>query len=156
MSHLEPPAALSALDFLIGRFQGEGNFARGETTFAKQVVGRWEVGGHFLSLSMTASYRVKNAIADVHHAMAVVGVDAASGDLEARVFTDGGQVLEHRLRVELDRILFRDRVPHETRAQQARKILLRTPYGYDEMLEVDRRGEGFETYSVVRLRRTSA
>jgi hypothetical protein len=156
MSHVDPPAALSALEFLIGRFRGEGTFEQGGTTFEKEVIGHWEAGGHFLSLSMTASYRVEGAIVDVHHAIAVVGVDPASGDLEARVFTDGGQVLEHRLRVEPDRILFPDRVPHEARARQARKILRPTPEGYDETLEIDRRGEGFETYSVVRLRRTFA
>jgi len=154
MSHVDPPAALSALEFLIGCFRGEGTFEGGRTTIEKQVVGRREVGGHFLSLSMTASYRVGDSIVDVHHAMAVVGVDATSGDLEARVFTDGGEVLEHRLRVEPDRVLFPDRVPHEARARQARKILQPTAEGYDEMLEIDRAGEGFETYSRVRLRRT--
>lgn len=153
MSHVDPPVALGALGFLVGRFHGEGRFERGATTFEKQVVGQWEVGGHFLSLSMTASYRVEDVVADVHHALALVGVDPASGDLEAHVFTDGGQVLEHRLRLEADRLSFRDRVPHEAHAREARKILLRTAYGYDETLEVDRGGDGFETYSVVRLRR---
>jgi hypothetical protein len=155
VSHFAPPPILSALDFLIGRFRGEGTFENGATTFDKQVVGRWEVGGHFLSLSMTAAYRFEDAIADVHRAMALVGVDSASGELEAHVFTDGGRVHQHRLRVEHDRVWFGDRVPHETRARQARKILRPTPYGYDETLEVDRSGERFEPYSFVRLRRTS-
>lgn len=153
MSHVDPPAALGTLGFLVGRFHGEGRFQRGAVTFEKEVVGRWEVGGHFLSLSMVASYRVEDVVADVHQALALVGVDPASGDLQAHVFTDGGQVLEHRLRLDADRLSFHDRVPHETRAKQARKTLVRTAYGYEETLEVDRDGDGFETYSVVRLRR---
>jgi hypothetical protein len=152
VSHVEPPTALSALGFLIGRFRGEGKFERGKTSFEKQVVGRWEAGGHFLSLSMSAAYRVHDSIADVHHALAVVGLDAARAGLAARVFTDGDEVFELPLSVTLDRIWFRDRAPHETAARQARKILLRTTDGYQETLEVDR-GSGFEPYSLVRLRR---
>ena len=151
MSHVDPPRSLGALDFLIGRFHGEGRFERGRTTYSKDVVGRWEVGGHFLSLSMMASYRVENRIADVHHAMAVVGVEPATGVFAARVFTDGGEVLEHRLLIDLDRVTFHDRVPHETRAQGARKTLVRTPYGYEETLELERAEDRFEIYSIVRL-----
>ena len=152
MSHVDPPAALDALVFLIGRFRGEGRFERAGTTFEKQVFGRWEAGGHFLSLSMTAAYRVHDSVADVHHALAVVGLDAARAGLAARVFTDGDEMFELPLSVGLDRISFRDRAPHETAAREARKTLLRTPDGYQETLEVDR-GSGFETYSLVRLRR---
>ncbi|MGH7899955.1 MAG: hypothetical protein ACREQQ_18505 [Candidatus Binatia bacterium] len=153
MSHVDPPAALDAVGFLVGRFRGHGRFRRGQTVFEKDVVGRWEVGGHFLSLSMTASYRVADAVADVHHALAVIGCDHASGDLEARVFTDGGGVFEHRLIVDRGRIAFRDRVPHEVRAAEARTTLVVTPDGYEESLEITRGGERFEPYSFVRLLR---
>jgi hypothetical protein len=152
MSHVAPPPSLGALGFLVGRFRGEGTLQRG-ATFEKDVVGRWEVAGHFLSLSMSASYRVNDRVMDVHHAMALVGVERGSGAFQAHVFTDGGEILEHRLIVEDGRITFGDRVPHESRARVARKILLRTPYGYDETLEIDRDGGGFETYSFVRLER---
>src|SRR2546423_14032228 len=70
MSHVDPPAILGTLGFLVGRFHGEGKFQRGGVTVAKDVIGRWEVGGHFLSLSMTALYRLRDAVADIHHAMA--------------------------------------------------------------------------------------
>jgi hypothetical protein len=153
MSHIDPPKALGALGFLVGRFHGEGEFQRGGVTVAKEVFGRWEVGGHFLSLSMTASYRLRDAVADVHHAMAVVGAGRSLGELHAHVFTDVGEVLEHRLVIEPDRVTFRDRVPHEARARGARKTLVRTSYGYEEMLEVERDEDRFERYSVVRLHR---
>ncbi|HSD10736.1 MAG TPA: hypothetical protein VLF14_07115 [Candidatus Binatia bacterium] len=153
MSHVDPPPILGALGFLVGRFRGEGTFERGATTFEKDVVGRWEVAGHFLSISMSASYRSNDRVMDVHHAMALVGVERRSGAFQAYVFTDGGEILEHRLVVEADRVSFDDRVPHESRARVARKILVRTAYGYDETLEIDREGGGFETYSFVRLER---
>jgi hypothetical protein len=155
MSHLEPsPSDRATLGFLVGRFTGEGALGKGVTRVSKQVVGRWEVGGHFLSLAMTASYLVGEEVADVHHALAVVGVmTRPDGSLDARVFTDSGQIYGHRLVVESGRVSFRDRVPHEIRASEARKILVATEYGYEETLEVDRGGQGFERYSVVRLRR---
>ena len=153
MSHVDPPAILGTLGFLVGRFHGEGKFQRGGVTVAKDVIGRWEVGGHFLSLSMTAAYRLRDAVADVHHAMAVVGAGRSLGELHAHVFTDVGEVLEHHLVIEADRVTFRDRVPHEARARGARKTLVRTPYGYEEMLEVEREDLRFEVYSVVRLER---
>jgi len=153
MSHIDPAPSLGALGFLVGRFRGEGTLQRGATTFEKDVVGRWEVAGHFLSLCMSASYRVNDRVMDVHHAMALVGVERGSGAFRAHVFTDGGEILEHRLVVEAGRVSFGDRVPHESRARVARKILLRTPYGYDETLEIDRGSGGFETYSFVKLER---
>jgi hypothetical protein len=153
MSHVDPPVALGLLGFLVGQFHGEGWFQRGKTTFAKDVFGRWEVAGHFLSVSMSASYRVNDRVVDVHHALAVVGLERPSGAFQAHVFTDGGGVFEHRLLVEADRVSFDDRVPHESRASVARKILVRTSCGYDETLEIDRDGGGFETYSFVRLER---
>jgi hypothetical protein len=154
MSHVDPSPDLATLGFLVGRFEGEGSLGRGATRVSKHVVGRWEVGGHFLSLAMTASYLVNQTLADVHHALAVVGVvTRPDGSLEARVFTDGGEIYEHRLVVEAGRLSFRDRVPHEVRASEARKILVPTDYGYDETLEIDRDGRGFERYSLVRLRR---
>ena len=154
MSHVDPSPDLATLGFLVGRFTGEGSLGQGVTQVSKQVVGRWEVGGHFLSLAMTASYLVNQRLADVHHALAVVGVvTRPDGSLEARVFTDGGEIYEHQLVVEPGRVSFRDRVPHEIRASEARKILVPTDYGYDETLEIDRDGRGFERYSLVRLRR---
>ncbi len=153
MSHVDPPVALGRLGFLVGRFHGEGRFQGGRTTFAKDVFGRWEAAGHFLSLSMSASYRVNDRVVDVHHALAVGGLERRSGVFRAHVFTDGGEILEHRPLVGADRVSFDDRVPHESRARAARKILVPTSYGYDETLEVDRDGEGFESYSFVRLDR---
>ena len=82
MSHLEPPPALAALGFLVGRFQGEGRFEQAGTTFEKEVVGRWEAGGHFLALSMTASYRVRDAIADVHKPREKGSSDELKGAME--------------------------------------------------------------------------
>jgi len=153
MGHVDPSPHLGSLAFLVGRFRGEGRFRRGATSYSKDVVGRWEVGGHFLSLSMTASYRVEDRVADVHHALAIVGVERPGDAVAAHVFTDGGEVFEHRLVLQGDRITFGDRVPHETRARGARKTLVRTPYGYDETLELESEEDRFEVYSVVRLER---
>jgi hypothetical protein len=153
MSHVAPPPSLGNLGFLIGCFRGRGTLEGGATAIEKDVVGRWEVGGHFLSLTMSASYRVNDQVMDVHRALAVVGVEPTSGAFQAHVFTDGGEILEHQLVVETGRVSFDDRVPHESRARFARKILVPTPYGYDETLEIDRGAGGFETYSLLRLER---
>lgn len=153
MSHIAPPPALEAIQFLVGRFRGHGRFEGGTITYEKEVFGRWEAGGHVLALSMKAAYREDDDVADVHEAMAVVGADRTSGGLQAHVFTDGGIVFEHRLELGPDRVSFRDRVPHEIRAKEARKILLPTAYGYEELLQVDRGDARFETYQVVQLKR---
>ncbi len=153
MSHIAPPARLEAIQFLVGRFRGHGRFEGGTITYEKEVFGRWEAGGHFLALSMKASYRDEEVVADIHEAMAVVGADRKSGGLSAHVFTDGGIVFEHQLELAPDRVSFRDRVPHEIRAREARKILMPTSYGYEELLQVDRGDDRFETYQVVQLRR---
>ena len=100
MSHIDPAPSLGALGFLVGRFRGEGTLQRGATTFEKDVVGRWEVAGHFLSLCMSASYRVNDRVMDVHHAMALVGVERGSGAFRAHVFTDGGEILVSRTTAE--------------------------------------------------------
>jgi hypothetical protein len=120
MSHVDASSDLATLGFLVGRFTGEGSLGQGATKVSKQVVGRWEVGGHFLSLAMTASYLVNQTLADVHHALAVVGVmTRPDGSIEARVFTDGGAIYEHRLVVEPGRVSFRDPTPRDPRERGA-------------------------------------
>lgn len=149
---LRSPSGLDSLGFLIGHFRGEGKFSSGGA-FAKEVVGSWEVAGRFLSLRMVASYHVGEEIDDVHHAMVLVGRDPKSREIAARAFTDGGAVVEYRLLVDGDRVTFDDRVPHEVRAQRARKTLERTAEGWREILELDHDGAGkLEPYSVVEMR----
>ncbi|MDA2932584.1 hypothetical protein MYX19_05465 [Nitrospinae bacterium AH-259-F20] len=154
--HEKPSPMLTRLGFLLGHFHGEGTWANRPGRFLKEVIGGWEAGGRFLALRMAATYPLQDGKKDAHQALIIVGVNPSDGRVEAKAYTDGGSIHEYLLTIEGDQVLFADRPPeHGTLGKRARKILLPTPEGYEERLEIDT-GEGlFEPYYEVTLRRIS-
>ena len=76
--------------------------------------------------------------------------------IEARAYSDGGDVHDFQLQLDGDTILF-DELPsaHHT-AQRARKLLRPTATGFEERLEVDC-GEGrFETHYIITMQRVAS
>lgn len=148
-----PREILRRLDFLTGTFRGEGTFAGRRVVFDKRLEGTWEAGGHFLALRMAARYRVGEKVTDEHGALVVVGAAREGAAFEADAYTDSGDRLRYAIEVDSARIVFDDRVPHETRARRARKVLTPTDWGYDEILEIAHDAGAFEAYSRVAMHR---
>ena len=150
----EQPPLLQPLDFLAGRFQGDGTYTKGNRSFRKDVIGAWEAGGQFLSLRMRVIYPLKNGLLDVHEACVMLGCNTTSQQLEARVYTDGGGQVDYQIEWDGQNLSFPDRPPgHQPTARRARKILRPCDNGFEERLEVDFGTGEFEPYSsVVMLR----
>lgn len=148
------PQLLQKLEFLVGRFHGDGSYAKGRRRFHKQVVGVWEAGGQFLSLRMRVVYPLKDALLDVHEACVMLGCNATSQQLEARAYTDGGGLIDYQLSYDGQSLSFPDRPPgHQPKAKRARKILSPHESGFEERLEVDFGAGTFEPYSLVMMQR---
>lgn len=147
---------LQKLQFLLGHFQGDGKFADGTDCCQKEALGSWEANGRFLALRMGVTYPLADGRKDTHTAFAMIGVNPESGDLDARVYTDGGALHDYHLEIEGDAVMFRDRLEahHEVQAARARKILSPTPQGFEERLELDRGTGQFETYYRIPMQRT--
>lgn len=148
------PQLLRQLEFLVGRFQGDGSYSKGGRRFHKEAVGAWEAGGQFLSLRMRVVYPLKDGLFDVHDACVMLGVNAGSQQLEARAYTDGGGLIDYALSWDGQSLAFPDRPPgHQPTAQRARKILSPHESGFAERLEVDFGTGAFEPYSLVMMQR---
>ncbi len=148
------PRLLQRLEFLVGRFQGEGSYSKGSRRFHKDVVGAWEAGGQFLSLRMRVVYPFKDGLLDVHEACVMVGFHATSQQLEARAYTDGGGLVDYELTYDGHSLSFPDRPPeHQSHAKRARKILSPHETGFEERLEVDYGTGAFEPYALVLMQR---
>lgn len=149
---------LHKLHFLLGHFQGEGTFADGTNCFQKELVGAWEVAGRFLALRMGVTYPLVDGHKDTHTALAMIGVHPGTGEITARVYTDGGGMHDYHLEIEGDALCFADRAEahHNVAATRARKILRPTTYGFEERLELDRGSGHFELYYRVPLQRTTS
>jgi hypothetical protein len=147
---------LQQLQFLLGHFQGNGTFADGSECFQKEVVGAWEVAGRFLALRMGVTYPLVDGQKDTHSALAMIGVHPDTGQLTARVYTDGGAMHDYQLEVEGEAVTFADRpeAHHNVAATRARKILRPMAYGFEERLELDRGSGHFEPYYIVPMQRT--
>ena len=149
-----PPSPLQKLEFLVGRFRGDGSYTKGGRRFHKQLVGTWEAGGQFLSLRMRVVYPLKDGLLDVHEACVMLGVNATSHQLEARAYTDGGGLVDYQLSYDGQSLSFPDRPPgHQPKAKRARKILSPHESGFAERLEVDFGTGTFEPYSLVVMQR---
>ena len=149
-----PPQLLRKLVFLVGRFHGDGSYAKGGRRFHKQMVGAWEAGGQFLSLRMRVVYPLKDERLDVHDACVMLGYHAASQQLEARAYTDGGGLVDYQLIYDGQSLSFPDRPPgHQPEAKRARKILSPHESGFAERLEVDFGTGAFESYSLIMMQR---
>ena len=154
----EQDPRLQRLGFLVGHFQGEGQYLKGSRQFQKDVVGAWQAGGQFLSLRMRVTYPLQLELdgrLDVHDAFVVVGINPANKQLEARAYTDGGGMIDYQLEVSGPEIYFPDRLPgHQSqtkalraRKQRARKVLCPHENGFEERLEVDFGTGDYEPYS---------
>ena len=126
---------MSSLSFLIGRFKGSGKILETGETFFKEVEGRWEASGRFISLRQRATYGD-----DVHEALVIVG------ETSALAYRDDGEEKRYSPQWRNNTLLFEDRVPHRARAQAARKRLIPTLVGYREELEITRDGSTYLTY----------
>lgn len=153
--HETASGPLQKLQFLLGHFQGDGKFVDGTDCFQKEALGSWEANGRFLALRMGVTYPLADGRKDTHTAFAVIGVNPDSGELDARVYTDGGALHDYHLELEGDTVMFSDRpeAHHEVQATRARKVLSPTPDGFEERLELDRGTGQFETYYRVPMRR---
>jgi hypothetical protein len=149
-------AHLRPLNFLLGRFRGEGNHCMSPYTFQKELVGTYEAGGRFVALRMDARYPTAGGGQDVHKALVIVGADPSSGAITGRAFTDGGLVHEYAVEQRERSLSFADARPdHSQTWTRARKVLQPTDAGFEERLEVDD-GTGFKTYYAVSMRRLAA
>lgn len=151
-SHRGP---LQDLQFLIGHFHGTSTYADGTGGFVKEMVGHWEVSGRFLGIRMGVTYPLSDGQKDTHTALAVLGVNPDSGDLEGRVYTDGGALHDYHLEMDGDALTFRDRPEghHGVEARRARKIFQPTSYGFEERLELDPGTGQFELYYRIPMQR---
>jgi hypothetical protein len=156
--HHSASGPLRKLQFLLGHFQGDGKFADGTDCFQKEAVGSWEVAGRFLALRMGVTYPLVDGHKDTHTALAMLGVHPDSGEITARVYTDGGAVHDYHLELAGDAVMFADRAEshHHVPATRARKILRPTAYGFEERLELDRGSGHFEPYYIVPMHRTTS
>jgi len=149
-------AHLRPLNFLLGRFRGQGTHCMSRYTFQKELVGSYEAGGRFVALRMDASYPTADGGRDVHKALVIVGADPSSGAITGRAFTDGGLVHEYAVEQREQSLNFADAPPDHSRTwTRARKVLQPTESGFEERLEVDD-GTGFQTYYAISMRRLSA
>ena len=151
--HDKTSVALRQMQFLLGHFEGEGRYADGSAPFHKEVVGTWEVAGRFLALRMGVTYPLADGHKDTHTALLMIGVNPDTGGLEARAYTDGGNVHDYQLGLEGERVVFDDRPSAHAQIQGARKTVQPTADGFEECLEVDRGSGRFEPYYRITMRR---
>lgn len=148
-AHPKPDAHSKALQFLLGRFRGEGHCGSGGYTFQKEVVGTFEAGGRFMALRMAATYPSTDGRKDTHRALVIVGSKPSSGNIAGRAYTDGGAICEYEVEQEGDALSFADAPPDHTREwKHSRKIIKPTNEGFDERLVVDGGGGPFTYYSI--------
>lgn len=153
--HGKPSAHMRPLEFLLGRFRGEGRYVMADYEFRKELVGSFEAGGRFIGLRMDAAYPLADGRTDVHKAFVIVGA-APTGEITAHAYTDGGSVREYTLAHRDGAIDFADVPPgHSSQWKRARKVLRPTETGFEERLEVDDGGGDFAPYYVVTMRKVA-
>lgn len=151
--HGKPSAHMKPLEFLLGHFRGEGQYAMRPYSFQKEVVGSFEAGGRFIGLRMGASYPLADGREDVHRAFVMVGA-APSGAITAHAYTDGGIMREYAVAQHDGAIDFSDIPPgHTSQWPRARKILRPTEFGFEERLEVDDGSGTFKPYYVIAMQK---
>src|SRR5262249_47960716 len=132
---------------------GGGGQGEGSRCFPKGTGGGGEGGGALLPPRMGVTYPLADGRKDTHTAFVAIGVNPTTDHIEARAYTDGGNVHDFHLRLEGDALMFDDRPPGHLGVDRARKILRPTVDGFEERLEVDR-GEGqFEPHYILTMYR---
>jgi NADH:ubiquinone oxidoreductase subunit E len=154
--HDKGSVPLRKLQFLLGHFQGEGREVTQPKTFQKELVGTWEAAGRCIALRMGVTYPLADGRKDTHNAFVAIGVNPTTEGIEARAYTDGGDVHDFQLQLDGDTIMFDERPSAHHTARRSRKILRPTATGFEERLEVDR-GEGrFETHYIITMQRLAS
>jgi hypothetical protein len=146
---------LRRLRFLVGHFQGEGRYATGGETFLKEMVGTWEVSGRCLALRMGVTFPLADGRKDTHSAFVAVGVNPHTDQVEARAYSDGGEVHDYHLRLDGETVCFDDRPASHLQAQRAQKIIRPTADGFTESLELDYGNGRFEPHYTITMRRVT-
>jgi hypothetical protein len=156
------PEGLRTLGFLVGRFEGEGRHAHSDAEFSKQTIGSWEAGGRAISLRMSVAYPLEDGIG-VHHAFVVISETQEPNRATAQIVTDAGATLHREIALEDDgSLVSEDHVPAAARSgaegpvSRARKVLVPTPAGYEEILQVEHPVAGWSRYSHVAMRRNGS
>jgi hypothetical protein len=102
---------------------------------------------------MGVTYPLADGRKDTHAAFVMVGVNPTTGEIEARAYSDGGDIHDFHLQLEGDTVTFDDRPSAHHQARRARKTLRPTADGFEERLEIDR-GEGrFEPFYTIAMHR---
>lgn len=153
--HDQGSVPLRQLRFLLGHFQGEGQYATGSDSFLKEMVGTWEVSGRCLALRMGVTFPLADGRKDTHSAFVAVGVNPTTDQVEARAYSDGGEVHDYHLRLEGDTVRFDDRPASHLQAQRAQKTIRPTADGFEEILELDRGNGRFEPHYTIAMRRVA-
>ena len=154
--HLKPSVDLLPLQFLLGHFRGQGQYAITPYAFHKELIGTPEAGGRFIALRMGVSYPLFDGRTDVHKALVMVGAQQSRERFIAHAYTDAGIFREYLVDESEGRLSFDDLPPgHSNQWRRARKLLCPTPSGFEEHLEVDS-GEGFVPYYTISMRRVDA
>lgn len=154
--HDKGSVPLRKLQFLLGHFQGEGREVTRPEPFQKELMGTWEVAGRCIALRMGVTYPLADGRKDTHSAFVAIGVNPTTEGIEARAYSDGGEVHDFQLQLDGDTIMFDERPSVHHTAQRARKILRPTATGFEERLEVDH-GEGrFETHYIITMQRLAS
>ena len=153
--HLKPSVHLTPLQFLLGHFRGQGEYAMTRYTFHKEVIGTPEAGGRFIALRMGVSYPLVDGRTDVHNALVMVGAQASPDRFIAHAYTDAGIFRQYSVEGTEGGLKFDDLPPgHANQWRRARKVLRPTPAGFEEQLEVDG-GDGFVPYYTISMRRVA-
>jgi hypothetical protein len=151
-AHGNPGAHLKPLQFLLGHFRGEGQYAMTTYAFRKEVIGTMEAGGRFIALRMDVAYPLTDGQHDVHKALVIAGAEPLSGKIAAHAYTDGGLIREYAVQNRKTWLEFEDQPPgHKNDWARARKILQPTASGFEERLEVDAGNGNFTPYYSIQM-----
>ncbi|MGE3538557.1 MAG: (2Fe-2S) ferredoxin domain-containing protein [Candidatus Tectimicrobiota bacterium] len=153
--HEHTSVQLRSLRYLLGHFEGPGLYAEDGGTFYKEMLGGWEAGGRCLALRMGVTYPLPDGRKDIHHAFVVLSVNPQTAGLEARAYSDGGEINDFALTLEGETITFTERPATLHGARHGRKIIRPTADGFEERLELDHGDGHYTTHYTVSMRRVT-
>lgn len=153
-AHAHTSVPLRQLRYLLGHFAGPGLYADGGT-FYKEMVGSWEAGGRCIALRMGVTYPLPDGRKDIHHAFVVLSAQPTADNLEARAYSDGGEINHFQLELAGDTVTFAEREATLHGARHGRKIIRPTADGFEERLELDHGDGHYSTHYTVTMRRTT-
>lgn len=146
-----PTPRLAALAFLVGELRGQGWYGQRRSRVEKRVHGYRAAGGRHIVLDMTTDHVLEDGRIDRHAALVVIS--EAGDTLHARAYTDSGGFIDYTLNATAGGLTFSDPVPHDSDAASARKLLLGTAAGYQEILEIERADGSRTRHCEIKLER---